>query len=646
MGADYDFAGWATRNNIKCADGRTIRRNAFEAQDGEIVPLVYGHGHEDIDDVLGHGILENRDEGVYFYGKFNNSSAGQKARECVENGDIRNLSIYANDLVQQGGDVVHGVIREVSLVLAGANRGAVIETPYIEHSDGIHENLVDEAVIYTGLDFEEIAVEHSADDNEGDDEENEYPEELEHSAEAAAKDDTDDRTIQDVVDSMNEEQKKVLYYLIGTAGEKLGEKDSDDESDEKKQPEEGGKEMKHNVFETDKPENTLSHDAVKAIMNDVKRYGNLKDSVLAHADTYGIKDIESLFPEPKDLNMPPEFLKRDTSWVSIVMSGVHHSPFSRIKSRFADIREDAARAKGYTKGALKKEEVFSLLKRETTPTTIYKKQKLDKDDITDITDFSVVAWIKAEMKVMLDEECARAILIGDGRLPSDEFKIKEENIRPIYKEHDLFSVKERYAISSEVAADEQKRAEAFIKQVRRTRKDYKGSGNPILFTTEDIVTDCLMLEDGFKREKYDTIDKLATALRVSKIVTVEVMEGLKRAVAGATFFCDGIMVNLSDYNVGTDKGGKTSFFEDFDIDYNQQKYLLEGRFSGALVKPFSALIFEHCIGSSVPEAAISISKKIKTLDNRNSAEDMIVSGSGAGADGFSGLDDDDEDPNG
>ena len=571
----YDFSGWATRNNIKCSDGRTILRDAFKHNDGQTVPLVWNHQHNESANVLGHAVLENREEGVYAYCTFNDTEAGKNAKLLVEHGDVTALSIYANQLKQNGSNVMHGTIREVSLVLAGANPGAFIDS-IIRHG----EFCEDEAVIYTG---ENLSLEHAdqkpsdKDDKAGEDDKGDGKVEG-----------NKEKTIKDVVDSMSEEQKNVLYALVGQALE--GKEMAQSAIEENNNIEDGGEqEMKHNVFEgreTDKKD-VLSHDAMETIFKDAKRYGSLKESFLAHADTYGIKDIEWLFPDAKNVNMPPDFIKRDDSYVQKVMRGVHHVPFSRIKSMHADITADQARAKGYIKGKLKKEEVFTLLKRTTTPTTIYKKQKLDRDDVVDITDFDVVAWLKMEMRMMLDEEIARAILVGDGRLSSDDDKINEMCIRPIAKDADLYCVKAPVTVAS--AATEEEIAKAFIRTVIKSRKEYKGSGSPTLFTTEDVLTNCLLLEDKNGRIIYDTVEKLATALRVKEIVTVEVMEGAKTKVESQDKPLMALMVNLVDYYVGADKGGAVNMFDDFDIDYNQQKYLMETRCSGALVKPYSAI---------------------------------------------------------
>ena len=564
----YDFSGWVTKNNLKCADGRTIMKDAFKHNDGQKVPLVWNHQHNDPNEVLGYVLLHNQDEGVYGYGTFNDTESGQTAKLLVQHGDVNALSIYANQLKQSMSNVTHGNIREVSLVLAGANPGAYIDSIMMHGEDS-----EDEAIIYTG---EDIEIYHADRDDSASKNDEGSKEEKKPMTE-----NNDDKTIGDVFDTLTDEQKTAVYAIIAQV---MG--DSETENDEG-----GNKEMKHNVFdnENENQENTLTHDAMNTIIADGKRYGSLKESFLAHAQEYGIESIDWLFPEAKTLNNPPEFIKRDTGWVSGVMSSVSHTPFSRIKSAFADITEDEARAKGYMKGKLKKEEVFSLLKRTTTPTTIYKKQKLDRDDVIDITDFDVVSWLKAEMRMMLDEEIARAILVGDGRLASSDDKINESNIRPIWKDEELYTI--RTYVTKGTTNDET--IKAFIRAAIKARKDYKGSGNPVLYTTEDVLTDCLLLEDGMGRPLYESEEKLRTTLRVSKIVTVPVMENLKRTdETNGEVELMGLIVNLKDYNVGADKGGAINMFDDFDIDYNQQKYLIETRCSGALIRPYSAIAIE------------------------------------------------------
>lgn len=572
---NYDFSGWATKNDLLCADGRTIRKDAFKGNDGMKVPLVFAHQHNSTENVLGHAILENREEGVYTYGFFNNTAAGIEAKEQVRHGDLTSLSIFANRLQEVGNDVIHGVIREVSLVLAGANPGAFIDTVMM-HGDSESDGLV------IGYD-EGIELNHSEPEPEDNKEVPVVEESVQHAEEEkpAAK----EQTIQEVIDTMNEDQKNAMYALVGMAVE---------EAADAKKESGGDDDMKHNLFENDKKEEggaTLTHDQMDTIITDAKRNGSLKASFLAHAQTYGIENIDYLFPDARTIETAPSFISRQMDWVEKVMNGTKHTPFSRIKSMFADITEDAARAKGYIKGNLKKEEVFTLLKRTTTPTTIYKKQKLDRDDIIDITDFDVVAWLKTEMRMMLNEEIARAILVGDGRLSDAEDKINEGNIRPIWKDDALYSVKTTVTVAAADTAET--KAKNTIKAIIKARKQYKGSGNPAFFTTEDFVTDCLLIEDSIGHRIYNTVADLALALRASEIITVEPMEGLTRTGADTKVYSlIGILVNLIDYNVGADKGGAVNMFDDFDIDYNQQKYLIETRCSGALVKPYSALVFE------------------------------------------------------
>ena len=558
----FDFSGWATKANIRCSDGLTIMKDAFKHNDGKVVPLVWNHDHNDPFNVLGHAMLENREGGVYAYCTFNeDTEQGRNAKSLVEHGDVVSLSIFANKLKKQGENVVHGEIREVSLVLAGANPGATIES-VIRHGEESDED----AIIYMN---EGITLNHAE-------------EKAEEKEDIKMAEEKKDKTIAEVFDTLNEEQKTAVYAIISQVMDDSGEED-DNEEEEKP-------EMKHNVFDSEtKNEETLSHDAMTTIINDGKRYGSLKESFLAHADEYGIKTIDYLFPEATNLNPTPEFIKREMGWVSTVMNGVHHTPFSRIKSMFADITEDEARAKGYIKGKLKKEEVFSLLKRTTNPTTIYKKQKLDRDDVVDITDFDVIAWLKSEMRMMLDEEIARAILVGDGRLSSSDDKINEDCIRPIWKDADLYTIKRTMTVAS--AADKDI-ASDFIDEVVRGMADYKGSGSPICFMTEALLTECLLLKDKNGIRIYKDVNEIATAMRVSRIITVPVMEGLTRTSGSDTLTLKAIVVNLNDYNVGADKGGSINMFDDFDIDYNQQKYLIETRCSGALTKPHSAIVLE------------------------------------------------------
>ena len=582
-----DFSGWATRNDLKCSDGRVIRRDAFKHDDGIKVPLVWNHQHNDPRNVLGHAWLENRPEGVYTYGFFNDSESGEIGKILVKHGDICALSIYANQLQQRGCDVLHGEIREVSLVHAGANPGAFIDS-MLKHG----ENSDDEAIIYTGM---PLYLSHSdADKQEDKADDGEKKETSEKKDEPEKKTDSDEeKTVADVINSMTEEQKNVMYAMIGQAMDDQGESDLESEDNNDDDSKGGTNTMKHNVFDKDdrQKENVLVHsdgsevssEEISTIFGDIKRYGSLKDSVLAH----GIDNVDYLFPDAQTLANTPEFIQRDTGWVKKVMSGVHHTPFSRIKSIFADITEDDARAKGYFKGKLKKEEVFGLLKRTTTPTTVYKKQKMDRDDVVDITDFDVVAWLKSEMRMMLDEELARAYLIGDGRLASSDDKINEQNIRPILKDEELYTIQATVSVQSSATEDD--KAREFIRTAIKARKNYKGSGQPTLYTTEDILTDCLLLTDTTGRDLYTDVAQLAKKLRVKEIVTVPVMEGVNGKNGGALM---GIIVNLADYNVGADRGGAVNMFDDFDIDYNQQKYLIETRCSGALIKPYSAIALE------------------------------------------------------
>lgn len=576
----FDFSGWATKANLKCSDGRTIMKDAFKHNDGQTVPLVWNHQHNDPNEVLGHALLENRDEGVYAYCTFNDTESGKTAKLLVQHGDVNALSIYANQLKQKMSNVLHGNIREVSLVLAGANPGASIDS-IIMHGEESDE----EAIIYTG---EEITLAHSS-NNSTDAKDSEGTTKEDNKMADDIKKTDGEETVADVFNTLSEKQKTVVYAMIGQALEDAGVTDDDDEDYEDEMGHsEGDDYMKRNVFDNDEQqEDVLSHAAMETIIGDAKRFGSLKESFLAHADEYGIEQIDYLFPEAKTLNNPPEFIKRDTGWVSTVMGAVHHTPFSRIKSVFANITEDEARAKGYIKGNLKKEEVFSLLKRTTTPTTIYKKQKLDRDDVIDITDFDVVAWLKSEMRIMLDEEIARAILIGDGRLSSSDDKINETNIRPVVSDAELYTIRQKVSVAANATDDD--KAKAMIKAAVKARKNYKGSGNPTFFTTEDWLTNALLLEDTQGHRLYKNDSEVAAAMRVSKIVTVPVMEGVKGPEGGDLI---GIIVNLADYNVGADKGGAVNMFDDFDIDYNQQKYLIETRCSGALIKPYSAIELE------------------------------------------------------
>lgn len=560
----YDFSGWATRNDLLCADGRTIRKDAFKDNDGQIVPLIFGHQHNDVNAVLGHALLENRDEGTYAYCSFNDTESGRAAKKLVQHGDVASLSIYANNLKQVGGDVIHGVIRELSLVLAGSNPGAYIETVMAHSEDGAADNIES---LEAGWN-ENIVLYHSDDASkstkEDTDVENKKPEQ------------ETDETIGAIFNTFSDKQKDAVYAIVAAA---MG-----DNGDDNKDHEEGDDEsMKHNVFDQDdqNQQNVLTHDAMQTIIGDGKRYGSLKESFLAHAAEYGIDQIDMLFPEYQSVNgNQPEFIKRTPDgWVDTVMNGVHHTPFSRIKMTFADIRGDEARARGYMKGNLKKEEVFGLLKRVVEPTTIYKKQKLDRDDTVDITDFDVVAWLKSEMRMMLDEEIARAIVFGDGRSALSEDKISDKNIIPIYNDADLYTIKKTVTKGANEAL-----AHAIITEAVKAQDEYEGSGNTTFFTSASTITDMLLLEDTQGHRMYKDMNELALAMNVNKIVRCPASIIPENVI--------GVIVDLSDYNVGADKGGSINMFEDFDIDYNQMKYLIETRCSGALVKPFSAIVLK------------------------------------------------------
>lgn len=587
----YDFGGWATKANLLCSDGRVIMPDAFAHNDGQRVPLVWNHQHSDPDHILGYADLENRPEGVYAHCKFNETDTGNVAKKLVQHGDIVSLSIYANGLTEKKSHVTHGNIREVSLVLAGANPGAGIDSVTLSHG----EDSDDEGIVYSDTELDlgaETELSHSDDNSDKKPEDDKNGEE----------------TVMDVFNTLNEKQKNAVYAMIGAAYESTPPAKDEENTDK-----EGDTDMKHNVFDNDvqKESQVLSHSDITAIISDAKRTGSLRDAAAAHdageithaatdddgkSITYGVANIDYLFPDARNITREPLFIKRDTGWVTVVMSAVKHSPFSRIKSIFADITADDARAKGYLKGNKKVEEVFTLLKRSTTPTTIYKKQKMDRDDVVDITDFDVVSWIKSEMRIMLDEEIARAILVGDGRSSASDDKINESNIRPIWKDDSLYTIKATVQLGA--SETETTKGKKFIKAVLKARKNYKGSGNPILLTTEDVLTDLLLIEDTNGRNIYESVDKLATALRVSKIVTSPVLENQTRAgveaVDGDTKerTLMGLIVNLSDYTVGADKGGAVNLFEDFDIDFNQEKYLIETRCSGALTKPYSAIAVE------------------------------------------------------
>lgn len=580
MNFDYDFSGWATRANTKCYDGLTIAPNAFAGDNGKKVPVVWNHNHSGPEYVLGHALLQNRGkDGVYAYVKLNDTESGKTALEAVRCGDINAMSIFANSLKKAGNTVMHGVIRELSLVLAGCNPGALIDE-IVEHSADYNEDDGYEAMIYTDSG---LSLTHGLDpdDNPLDEEEKiSHSDDKEETKMAdATENQGKEKTVKEVFETLNEEQKNVVYAIIGAA---LDDEQSDSGDDNK---DEEDKTVKYNVFDNDNEKGVLKHsmDEINAAMADGKRCGSMKDAFIAH----GIDDVEWLFPEDHLLDNPPRIIDNDQSWVGKVMGSVHHIPFSRVKSMFADLTEEDARAKGYIKGNFKKEQVFGLLKRSTTPTTVYKKQKMDRDDVADITGFDVIAWLKQEMRVKLNEELARAYLIGDGRLSSSDDKINEGNIRPIYNDDDLFTIKVQAKIGT--GADYATKMDSAMEAALRARKDYKGAGNPTLYTTEDNLTSMLLLKDKIGHRLYKNESEVAQALRVKEIVTVPQMVGMKGAKGGELF---GLIVNLSDYTVGADKGGAVNMFDDFDIDYNQQKYLIETRCSGALTTPFSAMAIE------------------------------------------------------
>ena len=577
MNFDYDFSGYATKANTKCYDGLTIAPNAFADDNGRKVPVVWNHNHSGPEYVLGHALLQNRRDGVYAYVKMNDTPSGQTALEAVRSGDIDAMSIFANGLKKAGQTVMHGVIRELSLVLAGCNPGALIDEVVAHGADNDGEG--GEAFIYTdgGL-----SLKHGLDPDD-----NPLDEEDDKMAKEGGK------TLEEVVDTMNDEQKEALYALVGMAKDGLDEdedpeEDEEDDYDDEDYDDEDEEDdnVKHNVFDADTDKGVLKHsmDEINAAMADGKRCGSMKDAFIAH----GIEDVEWLFPEDHLLDNPPRIIDRDQSWVSKVMSAVHHIPFSRVKSMAADLTEEDARAKGYIKGNFKKEQVFGLLKRSTSPTTVYKKQKMDKDDIADITNFDVIAWLKQEMRVKLNEELARAYLIGDGRLASSDDKINEGNIRPIYNDDDLFTIKVQ--VETTAGDDTATKLDKMMTAVLKARKNYKGSGNPTFYTTEDILTDLRLMKDKIGHRLYKNDAEVAEALRVKEIVTVPQMENMK-GVNGGEFV--GIIVNLADYTVGADKGGAVNMFDDFDIDYNQQKYLIETRCSGAMTTPFGAMAIEY-----------------------------------------------------
>ena len=578
----YDFSGYATRNDIRCADGRTIRKGAFKDCDGKTVPLVWMHQHNEPTNTLGHALLENREDGVYAYGSFNETENGQYAKQLIQHGDITSLSIYANRLKQdEDMNVYHGQIREVSLVMAGANPGAYIDAVSMGHAeDGVE---LEEGIIYSGLKLchEEEELEADVEEAEppvDDGEEEASEEEAEHSdqndeEEVAAMSDTNEKTIGEVIDEMTEEQQKVLYYLVGQAAE---------ESDE------GGEDVKHNLFdvETDDTE-VLTHDEMTAIFAEAKRNGSLRDTMLEH----GITNLDYLFPDAKTVTPTPELIMRRTEWVSKVLNGVSKSPFARIKSTAANLTMDEARARGYIKGHKKVEQQFALLKRATTPQTVYKLQKIDRDDVIDITDFDVVAFMKTELRAMLDEELGRAVLVGDGRTPGTDDKIDPTHIRPIYGDEDTYTI--YYTVDYDESDDVTDKANKLVAASLRSRKEYRGSGSPVLFSTNDIITDMMLATDKMGRKLYATEAELAAALRVKDIIEVPVLEGVTRMDEDDEYHeLIGIIVNIGDYKMGADKGGEVNMFDDFDIDYNKYEYLIETRCSGALYKPYSAICLE------------------------------------------------------
>ena len=579
---DYDCSGWATKANVQCYDGLTIAQDAFRECDGRVVPMVYNHDHSDIGNVIGHCLLENRPGGVYCYAKFNDTDTGRTARKCVESGDLNAFSIFANGLQKVGKTVKHGFIREVSLVLAGCNPGALIDEVIKHSADEDYEG--GEAFIYNDPG---LSLTHGMDPNGN------PLEELEHSAEGgehkqekakmADEKQNDGKTLKEVYESMTPEQQECCHALVGMAIKEADGGEDDGEEDDT---------VKQNVFDKDTHETVLKHsiDEINGIVKTAKSHGTMKqafeDAMDADELAHSIDNVERLFPEDHVLDNPPKIIDRDQTWVGIVMGGVHHIPFSRFKSQFADLTEDDARAKGYIKGNFKKEQVFGLLRRSTSPTTVYKKQKMDRDDVIDITSFDVVAWLKQEMRAKLNEEIALAILFGDGRPAASEDKIDENCIRPIYNDQDLFTIKTQVTATGKTVEEKYKE---LIKAVLRSRKEYKGSGTPTAFMSEDALTEMLLLEDTIGHPLYADEAALARKLRVAKIVTVPRMEGMKGA-KGGDLAC--LIVNLSDYTVGADKGGAVSMFDDFDIDFNAMKYLIETRCSGALTTPYSAIAVE------------------------------------------------------
>lgn len=588
MNNDYDFGGWATRNNIKCSDGRTILKDAFKQNDGQKVPLVWNHQHNDPSEVLGHALLENREDGVYAYCKFNDTESGQTAKALVHNGDVDKLSIYANKLKTQMNNVMHGCIREVSLVLAGANPGAYIDS-IIVHGDGADAE--EEVVIYTDeqIQLTDNSDKKSENNNKEDKVNMDKEKELQH-----ADSEGSEKTVQEVFDTLNDEQKDAVYAIVGQAVEDAREEYDDDEEDyDEEDYDEGEENMKHNVFDNDNNDEVLAHSEILAsALTDAKKVGSLRESVIEHAAINNITDIGKLFPDATALNKEPLMIEKDQTWVSKVINAVKHTPFSRVKVTFGRMTEPQARAKGYIKGNQKISIQMAALNRVVTPTTVYIKNEIDRDDVIDITDFDVVAWQKREMRKELDKELALAALLGDGRDISDQSKINEQNIIPIVKDVDMFTIKytitegRDYKQTGNSQSDNDSFTKGIVRAALRSRKEYKGSGTPTFFTTEDYLTDMLLIEDQNGRRIYESIAQLALALRVKEIVTIPEME--QEAYADIV----GVIVNMADYTMGADKGGSVNMFDDFDIDYNQMKYLMETRCSGALTVPYSAIVIK------------------------------------------------------
>ena len=586
--SDYDFSGWATRSNIKCSDGRTIMNDAFKENNGQKVPLVWNHQHDDPSEVLGHALLENRSDGVYAYCKFNNTESGQNAKALVQNGDVDKLSIYANKLKTVANNVIHGCIREVSLVLAGANPGAYIDS-VIVHGEG--SEIEEEGVIYTNENIDIIEHADSSDDKESKKDEKEETVKMENKDPEKKEEQKKDKTVQEVFDTLNEEQKNAVYAIVGQAVENAKKDSSDDEENNKEEGE--SEDMKHNVFDKDDNQEVLMHsEMINEAIRDAKKYGSMKESFLAHAEANNMENYEILFPDATELYKEPRVIEEDRSWVAKVMNKVHHTPFSRVKTTFGRMSETEARAKGYIKGNLKTDIKMSFLNRVTTPTTVYIKNDIDRDDVIDITDFDIVAWQKREMRKNLDKELALAMLLGDGRNVSDPNKINEQNIRPVIKDNEMYTI--QYTVTDGVDynnannshSENDSVTKGVIRAAIKSRKQYKGSGRPTFYTTEDLLTDMLLIEDQNGRLIYDSIQKLCTALRVDEIVTIPEMEG------EAYKDIYGIIVNMADYTAGADKGGSVNMFDDFDIDYNQMKYLMETRMSGALTVPYSAIVLK------------------------------------------------------